>query len=127
MEVLIRPDRTAASRLVASVVARSIRDKPDLVLACATGSTMEGVYRLLVEQQEAGGLDFSHVRTFNLDEYVGLTGDDPGSYRHYMNNHLFDLVNIERGNTFLPNGTADDAVAEGELYEAPIREQGVST
>jgi glucosamine-6-phosphate deaminase len=85
MELIIRPDREAAAELVARIVAHEVRSHPRAVLGLATGSTMEAVYHHLVRLQRESKLDFSGVRTFNLDEYVGLDPASPHSYRHFMN------------------------------------------
>ena len=124
MQVIIRPDRWKAAKLAADLIAREIRNKPSLVLGLATGRTMERVYAELVRQHREENLDFSLVRTFNLDEYVGLPPDDPGSYRFYMNKHLFSQVNIDIKNTHLPNGLAEDLEAECRYYEAQIQACG---
>jgi len=117
MEVIIRPNADAATDLVARVIAKELRDKPRLVIGLATGRTMESVYARLVQMHREEGLDFSACHTFNLDEYVGLSGDHVNSYRHYMNHHLFGQVNINLKNTHLPNGLADDFEAECANYE----------
>ena len=122
MEVIIRDTRDEAVSLTASLIARTLIQKPNLVLGLATGRTMESVYELLVEMYEDDGLDFSLARTFNLDEYIGLPPEDPNSYRFYMNKHLFHRVNIDLRNTHLPDGMADDIGAECRKYEELIRD-----
>lgn len=124
MEILILPTSDAAEKLAARLVADRIRQKPDLVLGCATGRSMEGIYRELVRAHEGANLDFAQVRTFNLDEYVGLTPDDPRSYHSYMREHLFDRVNIQPDNTRIPNGAATDLEGEARQYEAIIASVG---
>jgi glucosamine-6-phosphate deaminase len=124
MEVIIRPDDESATDLVARVIAREIRLKPKLVLGLATGRTMERLYRHLVETHQNEDLDFSLLTTFNLDEYIGLPVHHPQSYRHYMNHHLFDHVNIDIRNTNLPDGMAADIDAECARYEQAIRDSG---
>ncbi len=124
MEVIIRPDADATTNLAARVIEREIRLKPKLVLGLATGRTMERLYRHLVEMHQKEDLDFSLVTTFNLDEYIGLPLDHPQSYRHYMNHHLFDHVNIDIRNTNLPDGMAADIDGECERYEQAIRDCG---
>src|SRR5271154_24752 len=124
MEVIIQPDAKAAADLMARIVAAEIRAKPALTLGLAAGRTMELVYALLVRVYHEGGLDFSQCRTFNLDEYVGLAGDNPNSYRHFMNNHLFSKVNIDLSRTHLPDGTAADLEAECKKYERLIADCG---
>lgn len=120
MEVVVRNSSQDASWLVAHMIADAVKAKPHIVLGLATGRTMERLYAKLVQLHRDEGLDFSLVRTFNLDEYIGLPPDDPNSYRYYMNHHLFDRINIDRRNTFLPNGMADDVENEGLRYESVI-------
>ena len=124
MEVLIRPDADAAALLVARLVAARVRAKPDLVLGLATGRTMERVYDHLVAMRQDAGLDFSRLRTFNLDEYIGVPAADEHSYRHYMDRHLFSRVNVPPANTCIPDGMAADLQAEAARYERLIREAG---
>jgi glucosamine-6-phosphate deaminase len=124
MEVIIQKDKQAASTLVASLISQHVRENPGVVLGMATGRTMESVYDRLVEYHVEDGLDFSEVSTFNLDEYIGLAGDDPNSYRHYMNEKLFSRINVHPNNTHLPNGIADDIDQECEHYEQLIQDVG---
>ncbi len=124
MEVIIRADEDAAARLVARIIVKDLRANPHLVLGLATGRTMESVYRLLAQAHRKERLDFSLCRTFNLDEYVGLPPDHPGSYRYYMNRHLFKRVNIDLRNTHLPESEAADLEAECERYEQRIQRSG---
>ncbi len=124
MEVIIQPTQEAAAQLVARILAKEIRAKPQLVLGLATGRTMEAVYALLAQMHCTGKLDFAQCKSFNLDEYVGLTPADPHSYRYYMNEQLFSRVNIDLANTFLPNGAAANLEAECEWYEETIRKLG---
>jgi glucosamine-6-phosphate deaminase len=121
MQVIIRPNPEDVSRLVARLIAKSLRSKPDLVLGLATGSTMERIYAMLAKLHKEQNLDFSLVRTFNLDEYVGLTPDDTHSYHFYMKKHLFSLINVDMRNTHLLDGMAKDFDAECRNYEETIR------
>ncbi|HZM03081.1 MAG TPA: glucosamine-6-phosphate deaminase [Candidatus Saccharimonadales bacterium] len=124
MEAIIRPTEEEAALLVARIIAAELRAHPSLVLGLATGRTMESVYRLLVKMHREEHLDFSLCRTFNLDEYVGLASSDPRSYRHYMNEHLFSQVNLDKRNTHLPDGVAHDLSAECRDYEKKIERCG---
>ncbi len=124
MEVIIRPTKFDAATLAARLLAEEIRKKPASVIGLATGRTMECVYPKLVDFHRNEGLDFSLVRTFNLDEYIGLPPEDKNSYYHYMNHHLFDHVNIDPRNTFLPDGMAEDLDRECLEYEQHIRDVG---
>ncbi|MEI7900686.1 MAG: glucosamine-6-phosphate deaminase [bacterium] len=124
MELVIQPDAERAAWLVASLIAKALREKPHLVLGLATGRTMEQVYGCLVRMHRENGLDFSLCRTFNLDEYIGLRPDHPGSYRYYMDSHLFNHINIDHRNTYLPDGMAADVKAACRHYEEMIMEFG---
>lgn len=119
MNVVICDDYNKMSEKAAAFVAKNISGKK-CVLGLATGSTPEGMYDELVKLNKAGKCDFSKVTTFNLDEYYPISSDDPQSYRYYMNTKLFDLVNIEKQNTNIPNGLSVDADHECEVYERKI-------
>ena len=112
------------SRKAANILSAQVILKPDAVLGLATGSTPIGTYKQLIEWYEKGDIDFSGVRTVNLDEYVGVTPDDPHSYRYFMNTNLFDHVNIKKSNTNVPSGTAADMEKECERYNNLISELG---
>ncbi|MDE3066625.1 MAG: glucosamine-6-phosphate deaminase [Verrucomicrobiota bacterium] len=120
MDVVIRPTAEDAAELTARLIAAALRARPNLTLGLATGCTMEAVYARLAWMHQEDGLDFSQCRTFNLDEYAGLPPEHPQSYRHYMNRHLFEKVNIQPGRTHLPDGTAADLRAECARYEELI-------
>jgi len=124
MEVIIQPNAERAAQAAADFIARALIAKPDLVLGLATGCTMEPVYDRLVQKNREEGLDFSRCRTFNLDEYVGLAADNPGSYHYFMRQRFFDNVNIDLRNTHLPDGMAKDLEAECANYEKLIAASG---
>jgi len=124
MEVIILPDRRSAALLTARIIEKELRATPELVLGLATGRTMEDVYAHLAGLHRREGLDFSHCSTFNLDEYIGIPATHEGSYRHYMQEHLFEHVNIPLPNTHLPDGMAEDLNAECRAYESLISMAG---
>jgi glucosamine-6-phosphate deaminase len=124
MEVVIQADCAAASYLVARLIAKAIRAKPDLVLGLAAGQTMKTVYPLLVEMHQKEGLDFSRCKSFNLDDYIGLPPEDENSFHYYMKAQLFNHINLKPENTHFPNGMAADLPAECERYETAIRAAG---
>ncbi|HCE46819.1 MAG TPA: glucosamine-6-phosphate deaminase [Lentisphaeria bacterium] len=124
MEVIIRPDKEKAMELVAKLIINAVREKPSLVLGLATGNTMEPLYAKIAEIHKREKVDFSLCRTFNLDEYVGLKAEHRNSYRHYMNEHFFNKINIDLRNTHLPSGTAKDLDRECEKYEQKMKECG---
>ncbi len=112
------------SALAAQIIGGQILLKPNCVLGLATGSSPLGTYQGLVRACAEGLLDFSQVRTVNLDEYCGLTGDNPQSYRYFMDTNLFHKVNVDKANTYLPNGVAGDMQAECARYEALVESLG---
>ena len=112
------------SRKAADILAAQVILKPDCVLGLATGSTPIGTYDELVARCERGELDFSEVKTVNLDEYKGLTRDNDQSYYYFMHEHLFDRVNIDPANTNVPDGTEPDAEKECARYEKLIESLG---
>jgi glucosamine-6-phosphate deaminase len=124
MEVLILPSADAVAAAGAEAVARLVGAKPDAVLGLPTGSTPRPVYAELVRRHRAGGLSFARVTTFNLDEYVGVGRDHPGSFRHYMEEALFRHVDLAPARTHVPDGLAADVAAGAAAYEAAIAEAG---
>jgi glucosamine-6-phosphate deaminase len=121
MEVLIRDDKAEAIAMAARILASWVRRKPDCVLGLATGNTMVQVYAELVRLHESG-VDFSRVRSFNLDEYVGLPPEHPASYHYFMEKHLFSKVRF--GQTHVPDGMSPEPPYCCEDYEAKIRRAG---
>ncbi|MCL2108976.1 MAG: glucosamine-6-phosphate deaminase [Oscillospiraceae bacterium] len=124
MQVIKTNNYEDMSRVVAEMFIAQITAKPTSVLGLATGSTPESAYKLLVQAYENKQVDFSQVTTVNLDEYHGLTPDNPQSYRYFMNSNLFNLINIDKNKTHVPSGTAANPDAECERYEKLIEEVG---
>lgn len=124
MQVIIMPDEASVSELAARIIDKRIRRHPHSVLGLATGRSMEALYASLAKRHKDHNLDFSLLRTYNLDEYIGIPPEHPGSYRSYMNKHLFEKVNIDLRNTYLPNGMAKDFKKECRSYERNIRLDG---
>lgn len=122
MRVVILPSSDDVSAFAAKEIVQTIESNPAAVLGLATGGTPLGVYRRLIELHRAKKVSFREVATFNLDEYVGLAPDHPASYRHYMNENLFNHIDILSSQTHLPHGAANDLGHECENYEALIRE-----
>lgn len=124
MRVIIESDASAASRRAADFVAGLVRKKPNCVLGLATGSTPQSLYRELIRRHHDEGLDFSQVTTFNLDEYVGLGPAHPQSYRHFMQQNLFDHINVPPNQTHVPDGRALDFETHCRQYEQLIKDAG---
>ena len=102
----------------------AIKMKPACVIGLATGSTPLPLYREMIAREKAGRIDFSRVRSANLDEYKGLAPDHPQSYRRFMQENLFDHISIKPENTIVPDGLAKDVDAMCEAYEKKIEEWG---
>lgn len=124
MKIYEAADYKDMSRKAANIISAQVILKPDCVLGLATGSSPVGTYDQLVEWYEKGDLDFSRVTSVNLDEYKGLSGENPQSYRYFMNQHLFDRVNINKERTFVPNGLEKDSQKACTQYNAVIRSVG---
>ena len=124
MKIICCNDYKEMSRVGADLVADVIKNKPDCVLGLATGSTPEGLYAELISMYQKGELDFSAVTTVNLDEYYPISPENEQSYRYFMNTKLFDHVNVNKANTYVPDGSAADAAAEAARYEAFVRGLG---
>ena len=124
MDVIICKTAADAEKLTARMIADAINAKPEFKLGLATGATMENVYAELSRLNKAGEVDFSLVKSWNLDEYAGLAPEHDQSYRYYMNKHLFNNVNIDIRNTHLPDGLAADEEAEAARYDESIDEAG---
>ena len=108
------------SQIAGEIIATQIKEKPTTVLGLATGSSPVGTYKYLAKS----GVDFSKVKTINLDEYVGLDVNHKQSYRRFMNENLFDNINIDKNNTYVPNGVAKNLEEETKQYDQRIEDFG---
>ena len=124
MKIYVTEDYQSMSRKAANILSAQVILNPTCVLGLATGSSPVGMYKQLIEWYKRGDVDFSEVRTVNLDEYVGLAPDHDQSYRYFMQSNLFDHINIKPENTNLPNGQAADLAAECKRYNQVIHSQG---
>ena len=124
MKIYVSDDYKDMSRKAANIVSAHVILNPACVLGLATGSTPIGMYKQLIDWYNKGDLDFSQVKSVNLDEYVGLAPTHDQSYRYFMQHNLFDHVNIDPANTNVPNGLASDPEAECERYNQVIRSMG---
>ena len=104
----------------AQIIADTIKNNPNAVLGLATGTSPIGIYKNLIQMCNNGDISFANVKTVNLDEYVGLDGTHQQSYRFFMNDNLFDHVDIDKANTFVPNGVAKNLASECERYTALV-------
>ena len=124
MKVLIHPDKDSAVECATEIMAQENKDKPNAVLGLATGGTMVERFKRLAAISAERGLGFSELTTFNLDEYIGLPPDHPGSYHTYMKECLFSRVDIDPARTYLPRGDAANPEAEAARYDSLIEAIG---
>ena len=123
MQISISNTMEEASALAAKLIEDAVRTNPFTVLGLATGSTPLPLYAELAKACKEG-LDFSRVRSFNLDEYYGLAPEHPQSYHYFMKENLFSKINIDLKNTRVPDGLAKDVPAFCKAYEEEMKAAG---
>lgn len=124
IQTVIHSSAGGAAEAVALFLAECIQEAPSLVIGLPTGRTPVAMYRALVRLHRQGRADFSHVTTFNLDEFVGLPEAHRGSYHSFMQRHLFAHVNLNPSRTHLPDGEASQPRKEAARYGAAIAAAG---
>ena len=124
MEIIKARDYEHMSRQAANILSAQVILHPTSVLGLATGSSPIGTYKQLIKWYEKGDVDFSRVRTVNLDEYVGLAAGHEQSYAHFMRVNFFDHINVDLKNTNIPNGLNEDEEEECARYNGVIRKLG---
>jgi glucosamine-6-phosphate deaminase len=125
MEIIILKSADDVAAKGAELVTELLRVRPDAVLGLATGSTQLSLYGKLVDKHLAGDVSFKEARSFNLDEYLGIAASNPQSYRTYMDQKLFDRVDINKQNTYLPScAEGENPILVGPRYEKEIRDAG---
>jgi glucosamine-6-phosphate deaminase len=124
MRIIVCENYEEVSKKAAQMILSQVTLKPNSVLGLATGSTPIGMYENLVKLNKNGDIDFSEVRTFNLDEYYNLPKENDQSYHYFMYKNLFNHININPANIHIPNGMTNDVEAECERYDSLIKEAG---
>lgn len=124
MQIVILDTPEQVATYGADRFADQLKHKPDSVLGLATGSTPIALYNALIARVQRGELSFAKARTFNLDEYLGLAGTHPQSYRYFMNEHLFRHLDIDLANTAVPDGATEEPLTACGEYEASIQAAG---
>lgn len=124
MNVIIAESYEEMSKIAAKEIAKLVYIKPDAILGLATGSTPEGVYKELINLNKESRIDFSKVTSYNLDEYKGLSGDHPQSYRYFMDSKLFNHINIAKDKTHVLSGVSKDIEKECMEYDDAIEADG---
>ena len=121
MKVIIAKNYEDGARKAADIIEKIVRENPTCTLGLATGSSPVGMYRELARRCREENLDFSKIHSVNLDEYVGLEGTHDQSYRYFMNDNLFNHINIDKNNTYVAKGTGDVAANLAEFNEVLSR------
>ncbi len=124
MRIIRTTDYDDMSRKAANIISAQVILKPDSVLGLATGTTPLAAYKQLIRWCDRGDVDFSEVSTYNLDEYRGLTHDDPQSYHYFMRKNFFDHINIDLSRTHVPDGSNPDADAACADYDKLVHDAG---
>ncbi|MBD1380291.1 glucosamine-6-phosphate deaminase [Metabacillus arenae] len=124
MNILQTKGYDELSQKAAEFIISKVRQNPEIKLGLATGGTPQGLYDKLIHDHKQNFTSYQKVTTFNLDEYVGLEKDHPNSYHFFMKKTLFDHIDIEPSNTYIPNGEVEDLDAECLRYEKNIEELG---
>lgn len=124
MNIILCKDYEAMSAIAADIIAKQVKSNKTSVLGLPTGSTPIGTYTKLAEMCNAGEIDFSSVKTFNLDEYYPIKRDNDQSYYYFMYKNFFSKINIKPENVHVPNGEVEDAEKECKEYEEAIAAAG---
>lgn len=124
MKLIEVKDYHEMSQVAADYLLSKVKTSDKLTLGLATGGTPQGLYEALINDHNQNRTSYQHVSSFNLDEYIGLSGKHPNSYYHYMNDHLFKHIDIDSENTHIPSGKAVDLQKECEAYDEKIRLHG---
>lgn len=124
MEIIIKENYEMLSKAAADLVADVIKNNPKAVLGLATGSSPIGLYKELINKYNQNEISFKDIKTVNLDEDIGLDGSHEQSYRYFMNDILFNHIDIDKKNTYVPNGKASDIDFEAKEYEKTLDNLG---
>lgn len=124
MKIIEVKDYMEMSQKAADYIIEKVRLNPELTLGLATGGTPVGTYQNLIKDHQQNQTSYKDVRTFNLDEYIGLSGNNKNSYRYFMNEQLFNHIDINKKNTFIPRGDTEEIEAECRRFEELMEKHG---
>ncbi|NYB74496.1 glucosamine-6-phosphate deaminase [Sedimentibacter hydroxybenzoicus DSM 7310] len=124
MEVIIKNNYQEVSDAAAEYLLNVVKNKPNAVLGLPTGSSPTGMYKIVVDEYKNNNVSFENVKTFNLDEYMGLDRSNDQSYYYFMNENLYSHVNLKPENINIPNGMAKDINQESIRYENKLKAEG---
>ncbi|WP_393959680.1 glucosamine-6-phosphate deaminase [Priestia megaterium] len=124
MNIIQVKNYSEMSAKAADMLISKLHENPNINLGLATGGTPKGLYDRLIQDHNEHGTSYKHVTSFNLDEYVGMKPQDPNSYHYYMADALFNHIDIDVNNTYVPNGLADTPEEECRRYDEMIQNHG---
>lgn len=124
MKIIRTEDYAEMSLQAGKLMAEKIRSNPRITLGLATGSTPKGLYQYLIKDHQVNGTTYKEVKSVNLDEYIGMSPNDPNSYHFFIRENFFNHVDIDQNQTYVPNGAASELEKECVRYEALIKELG---
>lgn len=124
MRVIVTKNYDEMSKVAARMIVSQVILKPNSILGLATGSTPIGTYKEIIKSFELGIVDFKEVISFNLDEYLNIEKENSQSYDYFMKENLFNHININKKNTYIPDGMSLDILNECRLYDKKIFEAG---
>lgn len=122
MKIIITENYEELSKVAADIISAEIKEKSNLTLGLATGSTPIGTYKELIDKYKKREISFKDVKSFNLDEYVSLSENDDQSYKYFMNYNFFNHIDIDKNNCFIPNGVSDNLEDEIARYDRMLEE-----
>lgn len=125
MKIIVKKDYDEVSKSAAKYMLNVIRNKKSAVLGLPTGGTPIGTYNIVVDEYKKGKISFNNIKTFNLDEYIGLSKTNINSYHYFMNKYLFSYTDIKEENIHAPNGMTKDVLNECIDYENKIKAVGM--
>lgn len=124
MKVILATGSKDFGKKTAELIIEQVKSNPNSVLGLATGSSPIETYKSIIEDFKENNTDYSNIKTVNLDEYCGIDTSNEQSYKYFMDDNLFNHINIKKDNTFIPNGKALDMSVECDRYEELIKSLG---
>ncbi len=124
MKIIILKNKKEVGKGAAFIIADAVRKNPNMILGLASGRTVIPLYKELVRLFNNGKINFSRVRSFNLDEYAGLNEEDKESLRYFMNKNFFSKVDIKSKNIYFLDGRAENFKKECRKFEKDIKDSG---
>lgn len=122
MKIIRVKDYDELSRVAADIMIEAVKENPEITLGLATGGSPVQMYKNLVEDHKENQTSYKGVKSYNLDEYIGLPQTHEQTYYTFMHKNLFDHIDIDEKNVHLPDGSVEDVKAEADRYEAMLKD-----